>query len=87
VRGECGKGKKRSCTYLVVMAAVVRSCDVSSVHFLKVFLDWQGQEVGWERLMASWIRGLGSWGVCSEMSKFHIAGCGGVCLGCGFCEA
>jgi hypothetical protein len=28
-------GGKRNCTYLVVLAAVVRSCNVGSVHFLK----------------------------------------------------
>jgi hypothetical protein len=35
VRGECGTAGERreNGTYLVVLVAVVRSCDVGSVHF------------------------------------------------------
>jgi hypothetical protein len=37
-------GKKRNGTYLVVLAAVVRSCDVGSVHFLKVVARLAGSD-------------------------------------------
>jgi hypothetical protein len=40
--------------------------------FSKLLLDWRDQGLGWARLMASWIRGLGSWGFCSEMRLLSL---------------